>query len=808
MAGHKLKLALRHMWKHKTHVFINTLGLAIGIAFFIMIGMFVIHEFSYDKFNEKRDQIYRLILDGKIGEQEILGSFTPAPMAAAFKEEIPDIIEATRMDYWGQTVIRFEDKTFIENRFALADSTFFDIFSVPLIEGNPREALNAPHKVVITESTAKKYFGNEDPIGKMILVGTDTTHYSITGICKDVPENSHFEFNMLGSFLTHWAARNEIWLSNNIATYVLLNKGAQAKDVEEKIKPVLLKHIGPELQQYMGVSVEDFEKTGGRYGILLQPLSDIHLNPAVETQFKQPNDRRYVYIFAIVAIAILIIAVINYMNLATAQSAGRAHEVGLKKVVGSGKYELVWQFLIESLIFSTLSLLIALLLIELLLPYFNNLVNLNLSLGYFDKWYIIPLLLALSVTVGMLSGTYPAFFLSSFKPVAVLSGKLRSGVRSGILRSILVVFQLTISILLIVSTIVIFRQIHYMLNKDLGFNKEQVMVIEQVQALQDKMNVFKKEIGNIPGVIACSHSTAVPGHMTNVNGYLIAGKPAENSVILTTAWTDYDQIKTYGIELVEGRFLSEDFTSDSNACVINEMAVKNFQLEDPLNTKFLLPSPAGSPMIAQNVIGVVKDFHFTSLRDIIQPYIFLNAGRQQNWGFFSIKMRPENVSQTTAQVEKIWKDFTNDFPIQYFFMDEDFNRQYQEDQRTGRLSLIFGILAIFIASLGLYGLTSFTVEQRTREIGIRKIQGAEIKRIVYLMLRESTIMIVIATIIAWILSYFYLTSWLENYSYRINLSPFDFIISLVIVLLISWLTISYWTIKAARINPADALRYE
>jgi putative ABC transport system permease protein len=808
MAGHNFKLALRHMWKHKSHVFINTLGLAIGIAFFIMIGLFVIHELSYDKFNEKKDRICRLILDGKIGEQEILGSFTPAPMAAALKEEIPEIIEACRMDNWGETVIRYEDKTYIEDHFVLADSTFFNIFSIPLIKGNPQQALNAPHKVVLTESSAAKYFGNEDPIGKMLLIGTDTTQYSVTGICKDLPDNSHFEFNMLGSFLTHWRASEEIWLSNSFATYVLLTEGASPKDVEEKIKPILLKNIGPELQQIMGISIEDFQASGDRYGISLQPLTDIHLNPAIETQFKQPNDKKYIYIFALVAIAILIIAVINYMNLATAQSAGRAHEVGLKKVMGSGKYELIWQFLVESVIFSLLSLVIALLLIELLLPYFNNLVQLKLDLAYFDKWYIIPLLLALSLAVGIASGTYPAFFLSSFRPSAVLSGKLRSGLKSGILRSILVVFQLTISITLIVATIVIFRQVHYMLNKDLGFNKEQVMVIEQVHALQDKIPVFKKEIENIPGVVACSHSTAVPGHMNNVNGYMIEGRGEDNVVIMTTTWTDYDHLKTYGIELVEGRFLSEEFTSDSTACVINETAVKNFQLEDPLNTRFILPTPFGSHRIIQNVVGVVKDFHFTSLREGINPFVFLNAGNQQNWGYFSIKIRPENVSKTTAQVEKVWKDFTNDYPIQYFFMDEDFNRQYQEDQRTGRLSLVFGILAIFIASLGLYGLTSFTVEQRTKEIGIRKIQGANISRIVYLMLKESTIMIVISTVIAWVLAFLYLTKWLENYSYRIKLSPADFIISLIIVLVISWLTISYWTIKAARTNPADALRYE
>jgi putative ABC transport system permease protein len=772
-----------------------------------MIGLFIIHELSYDKFNKNKDRIYRLILDGKIGEQEVLGAFTPAPMAATFKEEIPEIVEAVRMDNWGETVVRYEDKTFIEDHFVLADSTFFNIFSIPLIKGNPQTALNAPHKVVLTESAAKKYFGDEDPLGKMLMIGTDSTYYVVTGICKDVPENSHFEFNMLGSFLTHWRAQDQIWLANSFATYVLLTEGASQKAVEEKIRPVLLEHIGPEVQQYMGINLDDFAQSGNRYGILLQPLSDIHLNPAIDTQFKQPNDRKYIYIFALVALAVLIIAVINYMNLATAQSANRAHEVGLKKVVGSGKYELVWQFLVESIILSVFALIIALLIIELLLPYFNNLVRLQLSLNYTEKWYIIPLLLGLSLFVGIASGAYPAFFLSSFRPVTVLSGKLGSGVKSGILRSVLVVFQLIISITIIVATIVIFRQIHYMLTKDLGFNKDQVMVIEQVHVLRDRIPVFKKEIENIPGVLACSHSTTVPGHMNNVNGYLIASRNRE-TVIMTTSWTDNDQLKTYQIQLAEGRFFSDEFASDSNACVINETAVKNFQLKDPLSTIFIEPSPQGGSMVNHNVVGVVKDFHFTSVHENIYPYIFLHNAGRQGWGYFSIRMAPENIKQTSDRVEKIWKDFTNDYPIQFFFMDEDFNRQYREDRRTGSLSLVFGILAIFIASLGLYGLTSFMVEQRTKEIGIRKIQGANIGRIVYLMLRESSILVGIATVIAWVLAYFYLSHWLENYYYRIRLSPADFILSLLIVLLISWLSVSYWTIKAARTNPAEALRYE
>ncbi len=808
MLRNYLKLALRHMWKHKSYVFLNTMGLAVGIASFILIGLFVIHELSYDQFHENKERIYRLILDAKIGEQEVLGAFTPSPMAGAFIEDIPEIVDAVRMDNWGETVIRYEDRTYFEDHFVLADSSFFNIFSVPFIQGNPQTALNAPHTVVLTESAARKYFGDEDPMEKLLLIGTDTTHYSVTGICENIPQNSHFDFNMLGSFLTHWRAQDETWLSNSFATYVLLTDGTLPDQVEEKIRPVLLKHIGPELQQFMGMSIEEFSESDARYGIQLQSLADIHLNPDIDQQFKAPNDKKYVYIFSLVAIAILIIAVINYMNLSTARSASRAHEVGMRKVVGSEKKALIWQFLTESIVLTFLALIIALLLGELLMPYYNNLIQLQLKLGYFDKWYIIPLLIALTILVGIASGAYPAFFLASFKPVAVLTGKMGSGVKSGILRSILVVFQLTISITIIVATIVIFRQIYYMLNKDLGFNKEQLMVLEQVHVLGDEIPVFKNEIENIPGVITCSHSTAVPGHMNNVNGYLIEGQSTDDMVIITTTWADHEQLKTYELELVQGRFFSDELASDSNACVINETAVKNFQFEEPLTKRFIQPTPRSDERIFHNVVGVVKDFHYASLHDNIYPYIFLNAGNRMNWGYFSIRIAPENTKQTINQVEKIWKDFTNNYPIQFFFLDDDFDNQYSEDKRTGSLSLIFGILAIFIASLGLYGLTSFTVEQRTKEIGIRKAHGANIGGIVYIMLKEITILIGIATVIAWVLAYIYLNNWLYNYHYRINLSLADFIISLVIVLLISWLTISYWTSKAARTNPAEALSYE
>jgi len=784
------------------------MGLAVGISFFVLIGLFVIDELNYDKFNEKKDRIYRLILDAKVGEQEVLTSTTPAPMAGVFTDEIPEIVDAVRMLNWNEVAIKYEDKIFNEDHFVLADSSFFNIFSIPFVQGNPQSALNKPHTLVITESAAVKYFGKENPMGKSLRVGTDTTYYFVTGICKDVPDNSHFEFNMLGSFLTHGRAQEKTWLSNSFSTYVLLTSGANTQFVEEKIKSVLYKYIGPEVEQYMGVPIDKFLESGGRYGILLQPLIDIHLNPEVQNQFKASNDKKYVYIFTIVAIVILIIAGINYMNLSTARSSSRAREVGLRKVVGSSKGMLIFQFLVESIILSLSSLFIAILLVELLLPYFNNLVRLNLYLDYFENWYVIPLLLCISLTLGVVSGSYPAFYLASFRPIAVLSGRLKSGIKSRILRRVLVVFQLAISITIIVVTIVISRQVAHMLNKDLGFNKEHLMVLKQAHVLQDKIPVFKKEIEKIPGVLTCSHSTSVPGHPNNVNGYQIEGLNTEDLYLLTTSWTDHDHLKTFGFELAEGRYFSEKMASDSFACIINEKAVEQFGLKDPLTTRFIQPKLMTLELTYYQVVGVVNDFHYESLHGNINPHIFLASGNQTNWGYFAIRLAPETIKQTINQVEKVWKDFTSNYPINYFFLDKDFESLYQEDKRTGRLSLIFGILAIFIASLGLFGLTSFTVEQRTKEIGIRKVHGANRDNILYLLSKEIAMLIGISTLISWPIAYIFLKNWLENYTYRINLSPLDFIFSMVIALLITWLTISYRSVKATKINPTDALRYE
>ncbi len=802
-----LRLALRHMLRQRAYVFINMLGLAVGITCFVLIGMFVSYELSFDRFNEKYDRIYNLLLDGKIGEQEVTGSWTSAPMAPTFMAEIPEVVDMVRMEKRNNSVIRVDDRSYLEDGLVYADSSFFNFFSIPLLRGDASRVLNAPRKLVLTESAAKKYFMGEDPIGKLMYVGNDTIPYEVTGISADVPANSHFDYHLLASFVTNRRANSDDWFSNSFPAYVILAEGASPAAVEKKIRDVMVSHVGPQIEKVMGITMAQFEEQGGRYGIILQPLGDIHLNADVIPGFKPASDRKYIFIFSLVAILVITIAIINYMNLSTARSAGRAHEVGMRKVLGSSRSLLIGQFLLETVLLSLFALALALVFIEILRPYFNNLIHLQLSLPYLEHWYIIPGLVLLAVFVGILSGSYPAFFLSSFRPLAVLSGKMGGGTRSAWLRSILVVFQMMISIAIIVCTIVIFHQLRYMLNKDLGFDKDKILVVQNMAALGNRIETFRQQVTRIPGVSAASHSTAVPGHANNNNGYLIEGEKSDELYLMSTAWTDPWTLETYGFKLAEGRFFSPDMSTDSFACVINESTVRQFGLKDPLKVRFSQPGEKEG-RVYYPVIGVVKDFNYASLHSPIQPHVFLFANENFNWGYLSIRMNGQDYKMVVSQVEKLWKEFAQNKPFQYFFMEQDLNNQYQEEKRTSSLALGFAILAIFIASLGLYGLASFTAEQRTREIGIRKSLGASPFLIVLMLSREVAVLIGIATLLAWPASYLFLKNWLENFSYRISLGPLDFMLSLLIVLVISWLTISYRAFQAARINPATALRHQ
>jgi putative ABC transport system permease protein len=804
-----LKTAIRNIFRHKSYVLINIIGLSVGIACSLLIIMFVRHELSFDTFNEKFDHIYRIVLDGKMGETEIRGAYTPSPLAKTLIADFPEVETAVRMERWNEVLFRIEDRKYVEKNVMLADSSFFDIFSIPLLRGNPRKALAEPHTLVLTENIATKYFGKEDPIGKSLRINSDTNVYTITGVMANVPDNSHFDFGILMSFMSHWRAKDEIWLSNSFATYVLLKEGASADNLEKKFPAMVEKYVGPQVVQAMGIDLEQFSATGNRYGFFLQPLSDIHLNPSIQQDFRPPTDRKYIYIFTLVSLIIIIVASINYMNLSTARSVNRSREVGLRKVVGSSRRLLIWQFLLESVILCLISLVIAVLLVEMLLPYYNNLLQTNLDMQYFDRWYTLPGLLLLAIIIGVFSGSYPALFLASFKPGTVLYGKLKLGLSNVQIRRGLVVLQFVITICLIFSSLVIYRQIQYMVNKDLGFNKEMQFVISRTDALRKKVNGFRQEIEKLPGVISSTNSTMVPGHPNNHNGFQMEGKSAEQTYLMQVNWTDYDFLKTYGITLKDGRYFSRDFSSDTLAMVINERAITEFGITDTFGTRFIQPAREAEQKRYFNVIGVVKDFHYQALRDRIYPCVFILKPPEWDWtGYITIRLSPENMKNTIEHIEKTWDKFTGGEPLEYFFLDDDFRKFYFEEIRTSRIAVAFSILAIIIACLGLFGLTSLATELRAREIGIRKVMGSSVYRIIVLFARETMLLILISTLPAWLMGYFLMKRWLLNFHFHITLQPWEFLAAFLLALVIALVTICYRTYRAAIVNPASVLKYE
>ena len=801
-----IKHSFRSFNRQKGYTVINILGLSIGIACSLLISLYVIFELSYDNFHKNSERIYRVILDGKIGGQEIKGAYTSSPVGPAMLEEFPEVENFVRFNPGGESVVKFQEKHFTVDANSEADSSFFKIFSYSLIKGNVNTVLNEPFKVALSESTANKIFGSADPMGQMIKIGNDTSLYKVSGIFKDLPDNSHIEADLISSFLSNPRATNGNWLSNSFSTYLLLKPGTSQQEVDNKIPALIAKHVGPLLQQFLGIELEDFLSQGNKYSMFLQPLNKIHLQPEIQQDTKPANNPKYLYIFGSIALLIIIIAAINFMNLATAQAAKRAKEVGIKKVSGSSKGMLIKQFLTESVLLTFLALLLALIIIQLTLPYFNSLLEVNLKLHLINNWYTIPALLVITFAVGILAGSYPAFYLSAFKPVTVLKGKTKDAMRNGKLRSVLVILQFSISIILIIGTSIMYSQLIFMQNKDLGFDKEQLLVIRRAEVLGNKVKSFKQELLKLKGVKNVTASTALPAFNNNYNGHMVEGRPDE-TLLLETNWVDYDFLETLGMKMALGRFFDREHPTDVDACIINETAVKHYNFDSPLETRFLGNNDMEEIQYVP-VIGVVKDFHFRSLQTPIVPYLFVFKNENMNWGFITSRISPDNMQTTIKNMEKVWKEFTGNEPMQYFFLDQAFNNLYKEEARNSKLSIIFTALAIFIASLGLLGLTSFTTEQRTKEIGIRKAMGASAGSIFYLITKEIITLILISTIIAWPAIYFIAKNWLQNYQYRISLGIGFFLIGLLIAVGIAILTISYKTIKSARLNPASCLRYE
>jgi putative ABC transport system permease protein len=812
MFSNIIKVAFRNLIRQPGYTLINILGLAIGLACSILIFLYVLNELTYDRFHEKAENIYRIGVKGQMMGNELNQAVTAAPMMEALLNDYPEVEMATRIAPFGGWLITYEEKKFHETdeTFKFADSTFFEVFDFKLLRGDPKTVLKRPRTIVMTESAAIKYFGNEDPIGKIVKVEQDTILYEVTGLMEDVPVNSHFHFDLLGSMSTIRGSRSTNWLNHNYYTYIILPPETNIEQFTESINGLIPKYVGPLIEQFLGFSLEQFEAAGNAFGYFLQPMLDIHLHSNLQVEIEPNGNPAYVYIFSIIAVLILIIACINFMNLATARSTTRAREVGLRKVVGSHRSYLISQFLTESVFLSIISLVIAVILVYLLLPYYNNLIRLNLEFDILRNYYTIPLLIVLAILIGLLAGGYPAFVLASFNPVTVMKGEIIPGTGKGLLRSILVILQFTVAITILMGTFIVYRQLSYMQKKDLGFVKDNVLVIRRSDALRDRIDAFKQELKQQAGIIGVGNSTHIPSTTFWNNAHWLEGQDFSQTLLLMTAYVSYEYGDALGLTMKEGRFFSPEMPTDSFAVVINEAAVRVLGISDPLNTRFVEPGETRDEDLYMPVIGVVKDFHYESMHQDIHPMIF--HFMPGNWeGYIVVRLSSGNIPATIDMIKRTWEDFNQQYPFEYFWLDDEFGKLFEPERRTGQILLVFSILSIFISCLGLLGLISYSTAQRTREIGIRKTVGASINTILILLSRETVKLLGISALLA-IPVYFGINQWLQNFSYHIEFTPVLYILYLVMIavfiLIIALLTVSYVAYSAATTNPAESLRVE
>ena len=800
------KIAWRNLLKKKAFSLINIFGLAIGIAVCLVIMLFIYGELSYDKFNKKADQIVRVTFGGKLSGEVMKEAVVMAPVAKTLLHDYPEVQEATRLQKNDPTKISYKDKTFDNEITAAVDSNFFDVFTIPFVEGNPKTALIEPNTIVITRETARKYFGDEDPMGKILTFKTYNVTKKVTGVIKKIPANSHFHFDYFSSMADVPEARSNSFLNGSFYTYLVLPVGYDYRKLQAKLPQVVEKYMSPQLMQAMGMNIQDFRKKGNNLGLYLQPLTDIHLRSDFAVNLEPGGDIRYVYIFGAIALFMLLIACINFMNLSTAGASKRAKEVGIRKVLGSLNSELIRQFLFESVLLTMISLVIGVILVKLALPLFNQLANKNLTLQILGNPFVLFGLLAFGLFVGILAGSYPAFFLSSFKPVAVLKSKFVSNRKSISLRSGLVVFQFFISVMLIIGTIVVYEQLHYIQNKKLGFDKDQILVLRNSGMLGNKESILKQQLLNDPRVVNVSNSGFLPVK-SNYNDMTLTFPDGNTALSRRTNVYKVDDryVPTLGMQMIAGRNFSKDFPTDSSGVIVNETLANIYGWrKNAVGHTLDFNTDLNGGFKGLYVIGVVKDFNFKSLHEEIGPVMMV---LQQSPGLI-VNVKGKDVAGLLSSIKARWAGFNAGEPFTYSFLDEDYKEQYISDEKTGSIVGIFSAMTIFVACLGLFGLATFTAEQRTKEIGIRKTLGANVSQVVALLSGYFLKLVLIACVLAFPLAWFAMNKWLQDFAYRINISWWVFVVAGVGALLIALLTVSFQAIKAAVANPVKSLRTE
>jgi putative ABC transport system permease protein len=787
-----LKIAFRNLRRHKLYSLINVSGMAIGMACCLLIILFIQDELSYDRFNEKADQIYRVAKIETRNDETVNYPLVFPVMAPKLKEEFPEVLDAVRFDRQSSVAVARENIQFIEPRFFYADANVFDMFTFPLVQGDAKTALQDPYCLVLTEDMARKYFGRENPVGKTLTID-NKEDYRVTGVLKNLPHTSHIKFDFLASICTMEAENpryGKLW-AWSCYTYLLLPRGYSPSELERKLPDFVRRHRNEEAAKALT--------------FYLQPLTKIHLHSNLAYEIESNGDIRSIYIFSAIAFFILLIACINFMNLATARSAHRAKEVGLRKVLGADRRQLARQFLGESFILSIFALLIAVALVELSLPAFSALTGKAVRINYIDNG-LIPLGLAgLLFFVGIVSGSYPAFFLSAFHPAEILRGKFRAGLKSSFFRKFLVVTQFSISIVLIVSTVVVYTQLDFIRNKKLGFDKEHLIVLSVgEQEMRAKYEAFRNGLLQNSRILSVAASTSFPGLIPTISKFVPEGAEDKEPLTLRNMLVDYDFIKTFGMEIKEGRDFSRHFPTDAReAFLINETAARQFGWDSAVGKK-LTDLDGGSGQ----VIGVIRDFHFRSKHQRIEPLILSILPDNRFIYFISVKLGPGNLQESLSFLKEEWRKYSAGRPLEYVFLDENFDKLYGAEQKLSRLFSAFSFLAILIACLGLFGLASFASEQRTKEIGVRKTLGASVANIVLLFSREFTRWVLVANVLAWPIAYFAMSRWLQSFAYRVDIRLWMFLLAASLALAIALLTVSFQAMKAALANPVDALRYE
>jgi putative ABC transport system permease protein len=791
-----LKITFRSFKRQKAYSIINVAGLAVGLACCVCILVYVHYELSYDKFHAHADNIYRLVMNGDTSGSPFDVALSSGPIGPTLAKDFPEVDNVVRFQPRSRTPVSYMEKKFLEGGVFYADETVFDVFRFALLKGNPETALKNPFSAVITQETARRYFGSENPLGK-ILRFNGQEEYAVTGVMDNVPGNSHFAFDFLLSYKTILAVNRsqaESWTQFINYTYLLLREGANPHEIEIKITPLNTAH--------MGFNPADI---GWNLIFTLQPLKSIHLHSNLQGEIKGNGDIAYVYIFSSIAFLILLLACINFMNLATTRSSNRAKEVGLRKVLGALRGKLIKQFLGESLIYSFLSLLLALILAKFALPLLSSLAGHPLEVHITEIPWLVPGIVGIALFVGLTAGIYPAVVLAGFQPAKVIKGGLESAHQRSFFRNVLVVIQLAISTFLIIGTGIILKQTTFMKNKRLGFDKERVIVLQVIDSsVRQSISAVKLELKRIPGVINVTASSHIPGWDGLAASHLPEGFSMENTQIMRAICVDSDFLDTMGIELVSGRNFSPEFPSDNHESVlINEAAVNEFGWDHPLGKK--IQQIYGNKQ-TRTVIGVVKDFHMSSLHSPIEP-MFIN-GSFPEINAISVRIAPGNISRELDSIRSAWKKVVPDAAFDYFFLDESFDKQYRVEERLSRLFSSFSMLAIFIACLGLFGMACYSAEKRTKEIGIRKMLGASASGIVLMLNRELIRLFLIANAVTWPIVYLASQKWLQNFAYRTNLGIGVFILSAILILVITLGAVSYQAIKAAVANPVESLRYE